>query len=235
MVVTRKRAVAGPGDVVISGVLIPADLVPLLQPLDSLVPYERNPQIHPQEDIEGFARTLKRVGWTVSLTAWAHDGELLISAGHLRYLTARFLKMDRVPVVRRTNWTEAEFKANTIADNAWTKRAAWDMAAAFDDLTFLKDAHYEMPTIGLRDTELQMMTDSAELPEFSSLQEVVRSNPTRSEFTFVFTKADYALMKAATKRWGKKALSDMVVELVKVKLAEARAAEPPKATKDKVA
>lgn len=142
---------------VASGVRIPDELQPMLRPLADLTPYPRNAQKHDPNDVERFRAVLRQFGWTQPIVAWAHDGKLYISAGHLRYLAAQAEGLTEVPVLVRRDWSETEFRAYTIADNQWTKRAAWDVVLLRDELVDLDTGEIDLTLTGFEKRDIYAM------------------------------------------------------------------------------
>jgi hypothetical protein len=147
--------------------LIPDIFKPLLVPLASLTPYPRNAQRHPPEDVEKFRGVLRKFGWTNPIVAWGKNGTTYISAGHLRYLAATAEGLTEVPVLVRSDWTEAEFRAYTLADNQWTKRAAYDVALLREELVDLDTGEFDLTLTGFEKNEVYAMVHGgdAEFPE----------------------------------------------------------------------
>ena len=54
------------------------------------------------------------------------DGKPEIVAGHARARAAQELGIERVPVVFRDDWTDAQRRAYTLADNQTTMMTGWD-------------------------------------------------------------------------------------------------------------
>lgn len=157
-----------------SNVLIPDNLKPLLRPIDSLTEYPNNAQQHSKADVQAFCKVLEKFGWTVPIVAWRKDGTTYISAGHLRYRAAKALGLDSVPVVERSDWNETEFRAYTIADNQWTKRAEWNLPVLREELVTIDDGSFDLDLTGFNELQLRGMIDEEEpgeelwkgMPEF---------------------------------------------------------------------
>lgn len=134
--------------------IIPGALKPLLRPIADLTEYPRNAQKHTDEDVAAFGKVLAKFGWTNPIVAWQKGDVLYISAGHLRYRAAKAIGLDAVPVLIRSDWTEAEFRAYTIADNQWTKRATYDIAILKDELVDLDTGEFDLALTGFERNEV---------------------------------------------------------------------------------
>lgn len=135
-------------------VKIPDTLAGLLRPLADLTPFERNARKHAPADIDRLCKGLEFYGWTNPIIAWAHDGKLYISAGHLRYQAARKLGLDAVPVLVRDDWDEATFRAYTIWDNQTVLKAEWDFALLKDELVDLDTGAFDLDLTGFGRNEV---------------------------------------------------------------------------------
>lgn len=82
----------------------------------SLVPNPRNPNTHPEKQIQLLAKIIKNQGWRAPITVSKRSG--FIVRGHGRLLAAQFLGVDQVPVDRQDYATEAEEWADLIAELA---------------------------------------------------------------------------------------------------------------------
>jgi hypothetical protein len=94
--------------------------------ITTLVPNPRNPNQHPQKQIELLAKIIKTQGWCAPITVSTRSG--FIVRGHGRLLAAQYLGASCVPVDRQDYASEAEEWADLITDNRiaelaeiWTK------------------------------------------------------------------------------------------------------------------
>jgi ParB-like chromosome segregation protein Spo0J len=104
--------------------------------ITSLVPWERNPVVHTNAEIEELRALVASSVWTDPLVARRSDRRII--AGHRRRLAAlEALRLDpawRLPdapgvgfvPVRFVEVDDATAARLTIADNAMTKQSAWD-------------------------------------------------------------------------------------------------------------
>ena len=75
---------------------VPASLRIQYRALDSLIPYERNPRTHSEEQIAQIAASIKEFGFTNPVLL---DGENGVIAGHGRLAAARSLGLKTVPCI----------------------------------------------------------------------------------------------------------------------------------------
>lgn len=94
--------------------------------LGKLKPYENNPRVHDDDQVEAIARSIQEFGFTVPIIA-DPDGEII--AGHGREMAAKRLSIKKVPVLVAIGWSEAKKRAYRIADNAIALRSEWSLGA----------------------------------------------------------------------------------------------------------
>lgn len=102
--------------------LWPADKIER-RPIAELVPYARNSNKHPPDQVEAIAEAIRFFGWTVPALI---DEDGLLLAGHGRVLAAEKIGLQEVPVVVASGWSEAKKRAYVIADNQLARRSELD-------------------------------------------------------------------------------------------------------------
>ena len=120
------------------------------RPVDSLVPYDRNPRTHPDSQIEQLANSIRQWGWTVPILI---DDASNVIAGHGRLAAATRLGMEAVPCVVASGWTEDQRRAYVIADNKLSENSAWDDGAFFNELKILSESDFDLSLIGVEGFE----------------------------------------------------------------------------------
>ena len=104
-------------------------------PIGEIKPNPKNPNQHPDEQIELLAKIIKTQGWRAPVTVSTLSG--LVVRGHGRLMAAQFLGLDCVPVDFQ-NYTcyDAEL-ADLLADNKIAELAEIDskmLAEVFQDI-----------------------------------------------------------------------------------------------------
>lgn len=130
-----------------------------LKPVNWLIPYERNAKLHPSEQIDRLAATIKRFGWDQPIVAWT-DGTII--KGHGRRLAAIKLGLTEVPVWVRDDLTREEADAARIADNA-VFGMQYDTRAMQEELSRLMDVDepgFTLDDIGLTQKEKTLLTEA---------------------------------------------------------------------------
>ena len=120
-------------------------------PIARLLPYAKNARTHSEAQVAKLAESIKEFGWTNPVLI---DGQGGIRAGHGRVLAAQRLGIAEVPCLPLLHLSEAQLRAYVIADNQLALAAGWDMGLLSAELGALKDAGFELGTLGFSDEEL---------------------------------------------------------------------------------
>ena len=115
---------------------------------DELVPYEMNAKIHPPEQIEHIANSIKQFGWQQPIVA---DRDHVVIIGHGRLLAAKQLNLDQVPVVFAEDLTEEQANALRLADNKLNE-SPWDFSRLEEEIAALEISGFDMTDFGFTDT-----------------------------------------------------------------------------------
>jgi ParB-like chromosome segregation protein Spo0J len=134
-----------------------------LRATDSLIPYTNNPKEHPEGQVQKIASSIKNYGWDQPIVV---DGDGEIIKGHGRLQAAELLGLEEVPVIERTDLSDAEARAARIADNK-TAESEWSddlLAAEVDQLAAADTINFD--SLGFGDDELDDLLDNGDgLPE----------------------------------------------------------------------
>jgi len=134
-----------------------------LREADSLIPYSNNPKDHPESQVNKIASSIKNYGWDQPIVV---DGDGEIIKGHGRLQAAQKLGLEKVPVIERSDLSDAEAKAARIADNK-TAESEWldDELETEIDLLTQEDA-IDVDSLGFDDDEIDnLLAYDDELPE----------------------------------------------------------------------
>lgn len=138
--------------------MILADKIPVYCAYDELVditviiPNPRNPNTHPQKQIELLAKIIKNQGWRAPITVSNRSG--FVVRGHGRLLAAQFLGVSQVPVDRQDYATEAEEWADLIADNRIAELSQIDDAMLATLMTELSVSDLDINLTGFSDKQI---------------------------------------------------------------------------------
>jgi hypothetical protein len=96
-----------------------------LVPVAELKPNPRNPNTHPQRQIELLAKNIRYFGWRQNITVSKLTGYIV--AGHGRLMAAKHLGVDVVPVDYQDFASENDELAVLVADNRLAELATVDL------------------------------------------------------------------------------------------------------------
>ena len=91
-------------------------------PIAEIKPYKGNAKKHPKKQIEQIIASIEEFGFNDPIAIW--DGEIV--EGHGRYLAARELHLDPVPVLRLDYLTDEQRKAYGLVHNKLTMSSGFD-------------------------------------------------------------------------------------------------------------
>lgn len=103
--------------------------------IDKIKPYENNPRNN-DDAVDAVANSIKEFGWQQPIVV---DKDMVIIAGHTRYLAAKKLGYDTVPVVVASNLSDEQVRAYRLADNKTGELAEWDTKLLDDELQSILD------------------------------------------------------------------------------------------------
>ena len=140
----------------------------------TLVPNPRNPNQHPEEQIELLARIINAQGWRAPITISDRSG--FIVRGHGRRLAALKLNLTEAPIDIQHYETEAEEYADLVADNRLSELSMMDNQTLYGILDELKNDGFNIELTGYMEAELEKirsehmeekegLTDPDDIPE----------------------------------------------------------------------
>lgn len=103
--------------------------------IDEIKPYENNPRNN-LDAVNATANSIKEFGWQQPIVV---DKDMVIIAGHTRYLAAKKLGCDTVPVVVASNLSDEQVRAYRLADNKTGELAEWDFKLLDTELQDILD------------------------------------------------------------------------------------------------
>ena len=117
-----------------------------IRKVDDLIPYDRNPKIHPDTQIKQLANSIREWGWTIPILIDENDQVL---AGHGRLFAAKELDLSEVPCMTARDWTDQQKKAYVIADNKLAENGQWDTNEYFVQLKEMANDGYDLGLMGV--------------------------------------------------------------------------------------
>lgn len=118
----------------------------------TLIPYDRNPRIHPDDQIRQIADSIERWGWTIPILIDESDN---VIAGHGRLYAAQLLGLEKVPCMVAKGWTEDQKRSYVIADNKLAENSEWNTALYYSELKALEDNGVDLAD--MLDEDLSML------------------------------------------------------------------------------
>lgn len=122
---------------------------------NELKPHPRNPNVHPKEQIQAFAKIIQTLGWRQAIVVSSRSG--LITKGHGKLAVARYLQCREVPVDFQAYKDEAEEWQDILADNKIAEMSERDEAAVASMIRELQEQGANTQLTGYRDQEVERM------------------------------------------------------------------------------
>lgn len=122
---------------------------------NELKPNPRNPNIHPKEQIQAFAKIIQTLGWRQAIVVSTRSG--FITKGHGRLAVARYLQCKEVPVDYQHYRSDDEETQDILADNKIAEMSERDEVAVAAMIKDLTDRGANTSLTGYRDTEVERM------------------------------------------------------------------------------
>lgn len=130
-------------------------------PLDSIIPYARNPRVNSQA-VPKVMASLKEFGPQQPIVV---DTENVIIVGHTRYEAARQLGWTHFPVLVARSLTAAQIKAYRLADNRTADYSQWDNALLKIEFEELNDLEFDLELTAFDENELaRLLSDDESQP-----------------------------------------------------------------------
>ena len=123
-----------------------------------LLPYANNAREHTEEQVAQVAASIKEFGWTNPIIT---HGQTVV-AGHARLAAARKLGLKEVPVIDRSDMSEAQWKAYVLADNQLAQNATWNDGLLTLELDALAELDFDLDLLGFPDLDALMGNDEPE-------------------------------------------------------------------------
>jgi DNA modification methylase len=113
--------------------------------VEDLVPYARNARVHPTDQIELIAASIREFGFTNPILTDSMRGMI---AGHGRLIAARIVGLTEVPTIELAHLTPTQRQAYVLADNQTALRAGWDQDILREELRELSASSYDLMLTG---------------------------------------------------------------------------------------
>lgn len=121
----------------------------------TLVPNPKNPNTHPDGQIQLLGRIIRQTGWRQPITVSKRSG--FIVKGHGRLSAALLEGMEQVPVDHQNYATEAEEYADLVADNRIAELAEIDNKMLADIFADIDTGEIPLELTGYTDDEVESL------------------------------------------------------------------------------
>lgn len=129
-----------------------------------VIPNPKNPNSHPERQIEILAQVILAQGWRKPITVSKRSG--FVVAGHGRLLAALLLKTKKVPVDYQDYATEAEEYADLVADNRISELSSINEDLLIDILNEINDTDIDTILTGYEYHEIDDLINDDETMAF---------------------------------------------------------------------
>ena len=129
-------------------------------PITKIIPYEKNAKLHPPEQVEWIANSIREFGFKQPLVL---DKDNVIVIGHGRLLAAKKLGMKTVPCVYADDLNEEQIKALRLADNK-TNESLWDfdlLTSELDEIALIDMSDFGFEDIKFDEEPIEIEEDEA--------------------------------------------------------------------------
>lgn len=130
----------------------------------SLTPYDGNPRIHSDKQIQKLQASIREYGVVLPVLV---DADNVIIAGHAVVRACENLQLSEIPCVRASHLTEAQKRAYILADNRLAEDSSWDKVMLKTEMLRLRDDYgVNLEGTGFEQREiLRLRMDVAETPK----------------------------------------------------------------------
>ena len=132
----------------------------------SLIPYENNAKLHPQEQIEQIKTSIREFGFNDPI---AVDENNIIIEGHGRWMALKQMGVDEVECIRLTHLTDEQKKAYILVHNKLTMNTGFDFNILDSELAKIESidmAEFNFETMDFNEDEFdtEFTLNSSEVP-----------------------------------------------------------------------
>jgi hypothetical protein len=136
--------------------------------VEEIIPYDRNPKLHPEAQVKQIANSIREWGWTMPILLDENDQVL---AGHGRLFAAKELGLSEVPCMTAVGWSDQQKRAYVIADNKLTENSKWDEELLKSEIKQLEFEEYNLDFIGFEVDELTNLFLDKEFGKTDAIEE----------------------------------------------------------------
>ena len=115
-------------------------------PVGELTPYENNTRRHAPEDIEQIVASIEADGFNDPLGIWGEKN--IIVEGHGRWMAAKEMGLEKVPVIRLDHLTDTQRRDYAIRHNRTAELSAWDFGKLEEEIARLEIEGVDLSGLG---------------------------------------------------------------------------------------
>jgi len=119
--------------------------------LDNIKSFENNAKLHPDWQIDQIVKSIQEFGFNDPI---ALDENNVIIEGHGRYLAAKKMEMDEIPVIKLLHLDETKRRAYILAHNKLTMNTGFDEKLLKQEFEFLIESEFDFELTGFNQDEL---------------------------------------------------------------------------------
>lgn len=149
-------------------------------PTDQIIEYGLNNRIHTDTQVDRIANSIIEFGFNQPIVV---DEDNIVLVGHGRLMAAKKLKLKSVPVLKKSNLSEAQKKAFRILDNKLQNDSTWNFDNIKIDMEFLTEQQYDFEKYDLasltswlqveREEDENTLKEKKESYDESSIKQIV--------------------------------------------------------------
>lgn len=165
--------------------------------IDELIPYDNNPKLHDDKQIDQVARSIKEFGFNDPIAI--NSGSNVIITGHARLEAAKRLGLKEVPVIKLDHLDEYERRAYGIAHNKLNLLTGFDDKILSKEFSTLEGMNIDLTITGFDKPEIAdvILRASGEAGLASEEAKNVERHRTGYLLPFVFTRGDKQYIEEA--------------------------------------
>jgi hypothetical protein len=150
-------------------------------------PYTGNPRVISETAVNSVAESIKQFGWQQPIVVDKND---FIVAGHTRFLAARQLGLDTVPVHKAKDLTDDQIRAYRVLDNKLNELSVWDDELLAAEIQAIGDDTSLETLLDLFKEETQLQAND----DLSFLNDTIQSGSDVQEKQIIGGVGDYVTM-----------------------------------------
>jgi ParB-like chromosome segregation protein Spo0J len=147
-----------------------------LEDITAIIPNPRNPNQHPEKQIELLAKIIKNQGWRAPITVSNRSG--FVVRGHGRLMAAQLLALSEVPIDRQDYENEAAEWADLIADNRLAELSNLNPILLKELIDELNMDDFDMDLTGFTEKDIEKLMIQFGIPdeEFKEYDESIEKD-----------------------------------------------------------